>query len=156
MRLVLYQPDIPQNTGTILRLAACWGLGVDIVEPTGFAWDDRRLKRAGMDYLDQVQVQRHTSWNAYLAWRGALAPPERGRLILLTTKGAVEFHRITYAPADALILGQESGGVPEEVHLIADQRVRIPIRAGLRSLNVALAAAIVAGEAMRQGGFQLP
>ena len=147
MRLALYQPDIPQNTGAILRLAACFGLAVDVIEPCGFAFDDRRLRRAGMDYLDHVELHRHRSWEAYQAAR------KTGRLVLLTTKGAVPHTDVRFEEADSLLLGRESAGVPEDVHAAADVRIRIPMRAGLRSLNVAMAAAIVAGEAMRQLGY---
>ncbi len=156
IRFVLYQPDIPQNTGTILRLAACWGLGVDVIEPSGFVWDDRRLRRSGMDYLDRVTILRHASWEAYVEGRRISGPQAGGRLILLTTKATQPYQEFSYRPNDSLVLGQESAGVPEFVHQAADERVRIPLRPGLRSLNVALAAAIVSGEAMRQGGFQFP
>jgi tRNA (cytidine/uridine-2'-O-)-methyltransferase len=152
MRLALYQPDIPQNTGAILRLAACFGLAVDVIEPCGFALDDRRLRRAGMDYLEQVEMQRHRSWDAYRSARAGNA----GRLILLTTKGAMPHIDCRFEAADSLLLGRESAGVPDEVHAAADLRIRIPMRAGLRSLNVAMAAAIVTGEAMRQLGFPEP
>ncbi len=147
MRLALYQPDIPQNTGAILRLAACFGLAVDVIEPCGFAFDDRRMRRAGMDYLDHVEVHRHRSWEAYQAAR------KTGRLVLLTTKSAVPHTDVRFEAADSLLLGRESAGVPDDVHAAADIRIRIPMRAGLRSLNVAMAAAIVAGEAMRQLGY---
>lgn len=149
MRLALYQPDIPQNTGAILRLAACLAMPVDVIEPCGFALDDRRLRRAGMDYLDHVDLHRHRSWEAYQRARSEHA----GRLILLTTKGAMPHIACRFEPTDSLLLGRESAGVPEEVHAAADLRVRIPMQAGLRSLNVAMAAAIVAGEAMRQLGY---
>lgn len=149
MRLALYQPDIPQNTGAILRLAACFGFPVDVIEPCGFAFDDRRLRRAGMDYLDHVELHRHRSWEAYRAAGAGTT----GRLVLLTTKAAAPHTEVQYAPLDSLLLGRESAGVPAEVHAAADLRIRIPMRAGLRSLNVAMAAAIVAGEAMRQLGF---
>jgi tRNA (cytidine/uridine-2'-O-)-methyltransferase len=149
MRLALYQPDIPQNTGAILRLAACFGLPVDVIEPCGFAFDDRRLRRAGMDYLEHVELVRHRSWEAYRAARAG----QSGRLILLTTRGAVPHVDCRFEATDSLLLGRESVGVPQEVHAAADLRIRIPMRPGLRSLNVAMAAAIVAGEAMRQLGF---
>ena len=152
MRLALYQPDIPQNTGSMLRLAACFGLAVDIIEPCGFVFDDKRLRRAGMDYLDLVALHRHSSWAAYLAWRQAQAGAP-GRLILLSTSGDLPYAEATYRPADSLLVGQESAGVPAEVRAVADLAVRIPMRPGLRSLNVAMAAAIVAGEVMRQLGF---
>lgn len=145
MRLALFEPDIPQNTGALLRLGACLGVGVDVIEPCGFVWSDRHLRRAGMDYLDQVALTRHASWPRFLADR---AP---GRLILLTTApDAAALPSIRFAPTDTLLLGRESAGVPAEVHAAADLRVRIPMRPGARSLNVALAAAIVLGEALRQ------
>jgi tRNA (cytidine/uridine-2'-O-)-methyltransferase len=149
MRLALYQPDIPQNTGAILRLAACFGMPVDVIEPCGFVFDDRRLRRAGMDYLDHVDLYRHRSWEAYQAARDRWP----GRLILLSTKGAMPHVDCRFEATDSLLVGQESAGVPEDVHEAADLRVRIPMQAGLRSLNVAMAAAIVAGEAMRQLGY---
>jgi tRNA (cytidine/uridine-2'-O-)-methyltransferase len=150
MRLALYQPDIPQNTGAMLRMAACFGLDVDVILPCGFLFDDRRMRRAGMDYIDQVAIRRHLSWDAYLTVRNTEA--ETGRLILLTTKATAAYTDFTFAPGDSLLVGQESSGVPPEVAAAADARLRIPMRAGLRSLNVAMAAAIVAGEAMRQLG----
>jgi tRNA (cytidine/uridine-2'-O-)-methyltransferase len=147
MRIALYEPDIPQNTGAILRLAACLGIGVDLIEPFGFIWDDRRLKRAGLDYLDQVEIMRHRSWSAYGAAR------ESGRLVLLTTHGTLPYHRFAFAADDTLLFGRESAGVPETVHQVADARLVIPMRRGLRSINVALAAAMVLGEALRQTGL---
>jgi tRNA (cytidine/uridine-2'-O-)-methyltransferase len=147
MRLALFQPDIPQNCGTLLRLAACLGVAVDVIEPCGFPWNDRLLRRAGMDYLAEVEVARHASWEDY---RGQL----RGRLVLLTTKAAHSYSGFDFRPDDNLLAGRESAGVPPEVHEAADQLLRIPMRPGLRSINVALAAAMVLGEAMRQtGGF---
>jgi tRNA (cytidine/uridine-2'-O-)-methyltransferase len=150
MRLALYQPDIAQNTGTILRLAACLGVAVDIIGPTGFDMTDRALKRAGLDYLAHVELERHASFTAFDAARAA-----RGsRLILLTTRGDRSYTAFAYGSADTLLLGRDSAGVPSCVELVSDARVRIPIRAGLRSLNVAVAAAMVLGEALRQtGGF---
>jgi tRNA (cytidine/uridine-2'-O-)-methyltransferase len=150
MRLALYQPDIPQNTGAMLRLAACFGLAIDVIEPCGFVFDDKRLRRVGMDYLGHVEIRRHSSWAAYLAWRRAQT---EGRLILLSTGAALPYAEATYHPADSLLVGQESAGVPDDVRNAADLAVRIPMRPGLRSLNVAMAAAIVAGEAMRQTGI---
>ncbi|HKT17351.1 MAG TPA: tRNA (cytidine(34)-2'-O)-methyltransferase [Stellaceae bacterium] len=148
MRLVLFQPEIPQNTGAILRLGACLGIAVDLIEPFGFLWEDRRLKRAGMDYLDAVEHRRHASWERYCAARAG------GRLVLLTTRGTVPYHRFAFRRDDDLLFGSESRGVPETVHAAAEARVVIPLRPNLRSLNVALAAAMVLGEAMRQtGGF---
>lgn len=148
MRLALYQPDIPQNTGAILRFCACLGVAVDLIEPFGFVWDDRHLKRAGMDYLGQVALTRHRSWETFQA-----AP--RGRLILLTTQGTVPYHRFAFAADDTLLFGRESAGVPPEVHRAAATRVVVPMKQGLRSINVAITAAMVLGEALRQTG-QLP
>lgn len=148
MRLALYQPDIPQNTGTLMRLAACLGVGLDIIEPTGFLLSDRRLKRAGLDYVRSLDLARHASWEVFQNARS-----RKGRLILLTTQAPLLYHRFVFQPEDTLLVGRESAGVPEEVHAAADARVRIPLRAGMRSLNVALAAAIVLSEALRQTGL---
>jgi tRNA (cytidine/uridine-2'-O-)-methyltransferase len=152
MRLVLFEPDIPQNTGTLLRLAACWNLGVDVIFPCGFIFDDRRMKRAGMDYLDDVEVKRHASWAAYQAWRAEYAALA-GRLLLLSTKAAAPYQTFAYRADDSIMVGRESSGVPDAVHAAADHRLVIPLRPGMRSLNVALAAAIVTAEAQRQNGF---
>lgn len=146
MRLALYQPDIPQNAGAILRLAACLDLAVDIIEPCGFLWDDRRLRRAGMDYRALARVSRHASWARFQAD----GPP--GRRVLLTTAGATPFLEVAFRPDDVLLLGRESAGVPAEVHAAADVRVIIPQAPDTRSLNVVTAAAIVVAEALRQGG----
>lgn len=146
MRLALYEPDIPQNAGAILRLGACLGVGIDIIEPCGFVIDDRRLRRAGLDYLARAALTRHPSWAGYEAARGP------GRLLLLTTAGAVLYHRFAYRQDDTLLLGRESAGAPDFVHQAADARIRVPLRPGARSLNVALAAALVLGEALRQTG----
>jgi tRNA (cytidine/uridine-2'-O-)-methyltransferase len=143
MRLALFEPDIPQNCGTILRLAACLGVAVDIIEPCGFLWDDKRLRRAGMDYLAGAEIARHESWKDFEGQR-------RGRLLLLTTKGENSHLDIAFDEDDVLLLGRESAGVPDCVHKAATHRLRIPMRPGLRSLNVALAAAMVLGEALRQ------
>ena len=152
MRLVLFEPDIPQNTGTLLRLSACWNLAVDIIFPCGFIFDDRRMKRAGMDYIDAVEIQRHSSWPAYLAWR-AENPALAGRLLLLSTKAAEPYQTFAYRADDSIMVGRESSGVPDAVHAAADHRLVIPLRAGMRSLNVAIAAAVVTAEALRQTGF---
>ena len=150
MRLALYQPDIPQNTGTILRLAACLGVPVDVIGPTGFDMTDRALRRAGLDYLAHVTLARHLSFDAFDAARKAAGH----RLVLLTTAATLAHYEHAFTDADVLLLGRESAGVPEAVHRTADVRVRVPMRRGLRSLNVAVAAAIVLGEALRQtGGF---
>lgn len=144
MRLALFEPDIPQNTGTILRTAACLGVPVDLIGPAGFVLDDRRMRRAGMDYLDRVALVRHSSWPAYRDARSA------GRLVLLTTRGEARYTDFAFRPDDTILLGRESAGVPEAVHAAADARLAIPIAPGLRSLNVAVAAAMVLGEALRQ------
>jgi tRNA (cytidine/uridine-2'-O-)-methyltransferase len=150
MRIALFQPDIPQNTGTILRLCACLGVKAHLIEPAGFPISDRHFRRSGMDYLDQVTIERHASWQAFEDWRRA----EALRLILFTTKGATSYLDHAFDPRDILVFGRESAGVPPEVHAAADARLLIPLRAGLRSLNVAMAVAIAAGEALRQtGGF---
>jgi tRNA (cytidine/uridine-2'-O-)-methyltransferase len=146
MRLALFEPDIPQNAGALLRLAACLGVAADVIEPCGFLWSDRHLKRAGMDYLDHVEVARHASWTRFMAAR------QQGRLVLLTTQGPTQYHRFAFRADDILLLGRESAGVPAAVHAAADARLRVPMRQGMRSLNVALAAALVLGEALRQTG----
>lgn len=152
MRLALYQPDIPQNCGAVIRLAACLGVGLDIIEPCGFLLDDRRLRRAGLDYHELAAVTRHPSWHAFRTGRQA-APPA-GRLLLLTTAGDCPYTGFAYRVDDVLLLGRESAGVPAEVHAAADARLVIPLRPGCRSLNVAQAAAMALGEALRQtGGF---
>ena len=154
MRLALYQPDIPQNTGTILRLAACLDVPVDVIGPTGFDMTDRSLRRAGLDYLDFADITRHESFEAYIATRIDRSASNAGRLILLTSHGSSPHTGFSFEPADTLMLGRESAGVPEAVHAAADARVRVPMRAELRSLNIAVAAALVLGEALRQtGGF---
>ena len=148
MRIALYQPDIPQNTGTILRLAACLDVAVDLIEPAGFDASDRNLRRAGLDYLEHVQLVRWRSWEVFLAER----PP--GRLVLLTTAAEGSYLEFAFRVDDVLLLGRESAGAPEHVHARADARVRIPMRRDLRSLNIAVATAMVLGEGLRQvGGF---
>jgi tRNA (cytidine/uridine-2'-O-)-methyltransferase len=150
MRIALYEPDIPQNTGTILRLAACLGVEAHIVEPTGFPSSDRAFRRAGMDYLDHVALRRHVSWAAFEGWRRAGGL----RLILFTTAATVSFLDHAYRPGDILMFGRETAGVPEAVHQAADTRLLVPMRPGLRSINVAMTAAMALGEAMRQtNGF---
>jgi tRNA (cytidine/uridine-2'-O-)-methyltransferase len=152
-RLALYQPDIPQNTGTMLRLAACLGVAVDIIEPAGFDVSDRNLRRSGLDYLHHATIVRHVSWHTFESWRA----DARVRLVLATTRGAVPYVQFTYAPDDIILVGRESAGVPDEVHAAADARVLIPMQAGLRSLNVAVAAAMILGEALRQTqSFPIP
>ncbi len=146
LRIALYQPDIPGNTGTILRLAACLGLGVDIIEPAGFDISDRNLKRAGMDYLANVSLARHVNFERFEEWRR-----ESGRrLVLASTKAAEHYTDFAYRPDDILLFGRESAGVPESVHDTADARVIIAMVEGQRSINVAMSAAMIAGEALRQ------
>jgi tRNA (cytidine/uridine-2'-O-)-methyltransferase len=150
MRLALFQPDIPQNLGAALRLGACMGVPVDVVEPCGFPLSDRAMHRAAMDYAEKVEVTRHSSWSRFLE------APERaqGRLLLFTTSGAAPFHKFRYRPDDVLLFGRESAGVPPEVHQAADARLFIPLVPGARSLNLVNAAAMALGEALRQtGGF---
>lgn len=146
MRIALYQPDIPQNTGTIIRMAVCLGLSVDIIMPCGFPFSDRALRRAGMDYLDQADISKHTEWNAFEASRRASG----GRLVLLTTRAATPYTECAFRADDVLLLGRESAGVPAKVHDAADEHVLVPMAGGMRSLNVAVAAAMVVGEALRQ------
>jgi tRNA (cytidine/uridine-2'-O-)-methyltransferase len=153
MRLALYQPDIPQNTGTILRLAACLEVAVDIIGPAGFDMSDRNLRRSGLDYLAHVCLTRHLSWESYLDERKASAhATPSGRIVLLSSKAACAYTAFVFEPSDTLLLGRESAGVPDHVRDAADAAVRIPIKPPLRSLNVAVAAAMVLGEALRQTG----
>jgi tRNA (cytidine/uridine-2'-O-)-methyltransferase len=147
LRLALFEPDIPQNTGALLRLAAAFDVPVDLIEPCGFLLDDRRLKRAALDYPALLRLRRHLSWAAFLAER---ARPSR--LVLMTTKGDLALHRFGFAASDTILLGRESAGVPAAVHAAADARLVIPLRAPARSLNVALAGAIALAEALRQTG----
>jgi tRNA (cytidine/uridine-2'-O-)-methyltransferase len=146
LRIALYQPDIPGNTGTILRMAACFGIGVDVIEPAGFDVSDRALKRAGMDYLEQAALTRHANWEQFQQWRLS----EKRRLLLFSTKAAEPYTQFSFRRGDILLLGRESAGVPDEVHLGADARLIIPMVPGARSLNLALSAAIATGEALRQ------
>ena len=143
MRIALFEPDIPQNAAAIIRLAACLEIPVDIIEPCGFLFSDSGFRRAGLDYVALAEITRHESWPAFKA---ALS----GRLVLLTTKGTVAHTAFAFAPSDTLLLGRESAGVPDFVHEAADARLRIPLKPGLRSLNVAQAGAMVLGEALRQ------
>jgi len=146
MQIALFQPDIPQNTGTILRLCACLDVAAHIIEPAGFPVSDRHFRRAGMDYLDQVTITRHDSWSKFEEWRRETA----SRLVLFTTKAAGSYLDYRYDQSDILLFGRESAGVPDEVAGVADARLLIPIKPGLRSLNVAMAAAMALGEALRQ------
>jgi tRNA (cytidine/uridine-2'-O-)-methyltransferase len=147
MRIALYEPDIPQNCGALIRLGACLGVAVDIIEPCGFLFSDKRLKRAGMDYVDSADVVRHASWARFCEnhrQNGA------GRLVLLTSKGADPYTGFAFSAGDTILLGRESAGVPQAVHDAVDARLLIPMRPGMRSINVAQAAAMVVGEALRQ------
>lgn len=145
MRIALYEPDIAGNVGTILRSAACLGLGVDLIEPMGFPFGARALARSGMDYAAAAEVRRHADWEAFLT-------ATTGRIVLATTKGAVRLDAAVFEPADVLLFGSEGAGAPDHVHARADARVVIPMRPGMRSLNVAVSAGIVAAEALRQTG----
>lgn len=150
MRIALYEPDIPQNTGTILRFCACLGVEAHIIEPAGFPVTDRAFRRAGMDYIDHVALTRHDSFTAFEAWRAR----ERLVLVLLSTRAERSYLDYSFSPNQVLLFGRESAGVPESVHERADVRLRIPMQPGLRSINVAMTAALVTGEALRQtGGF---
>ncbi|WP_198585884.1 tRNA (cytidine(34)-2'-O)-methyltransferase [Pararhizobium haloflavum] len=146
MAIALYQPDIPGNTGTIIRLAACLGCSVEIIEPAGFDLTDRALKRAGMDYVERAALNRHLNFETFDAWRES----EQRRLVLLTTAADEDYADCEFRADDILLFGRESAGVPKDVHERADIRLTIPMQAGVRSLNVAMASAIVCGEAMRQ------
>ena len=151
MRLALFEPDIPQNAGTLFRLGACLGIPVDLIEPCGFVFSERRMRRAALDYLAHVDLTRHTSWNAYREWRlNADGVKDKGRLVLLTSKGDIPYTGFSFRPDDTLMVGRESAGVPESVSAAADARLRIPMAKGLRSINVAQAAAMILGEALRQ------
>jgi tRNA (cytidine/uridine-2'-O-)-methyltransferase len=147
LRIALYQPDIAGNVGAVMRTCACFGIGLDLIEPMGFQWDDKRVARAAMDYIDHVSITRHADWTAFLAQL-------RGRLVLSTTRGATALPGFAFSPGDVLLFGRESAGVPEDVHARADARVVIPMAPPLRSLNLSVSAGIVAAEALRQtGGF---
>lgn len=148
LTLAMYQPDIPQNAGTILRTCACLDIEAAIIEPAAFPASDRSFRRAGMDYLDHVRITRHDSWRAFEAWRAAAGR----RLALLTTRGDTRLWDFAFLPGDVIMVGRESAGAPDEVHAAAQARLAIPVRAGLRSLNIAVAAAMALGEATRQLG----
>jgi tRNA (cytidine/uridine-2'-O-)-methyltransferase len=148
MEIVLYEPDIPQNTGTIMRLGACLGVAVHIIEPAGFPVSDRAFRRAGLDYLDAVRIDRHVSFAAFETWRRA----ERRRLVLLTTRAGQAYPSFAFRDGDLLMVGRESSGVPDRVHAAADASLRIPMQTGQRSLNIAVALSMVLGEALRQTG----
>jgi tRNA (cytidine/uridine-2'-O-)-methyltransferase len=146
MRIALFEPDIPQNTGTILRLCACLGVEAHLIEPAGFPVSDRAFRRAGMDYLDQVAIVRHTSWSAFEQFREQAGC----KLVVFTTRASETYLDHRFNAGDVLLFGRESAGVPETVHARADARLRIPMRPGLRSINVAVACAMTLGEALRQ------
>lgn len=146
MRLALFEPEIPPNTGTMLRLCACLGVPVDVIEPCGFPFSDRALRRAGMDYMDFVELRRHIDFAAFDAWRRA----EGHRLVLVETTGTMRHVDFGFAPRDILMLGRETSGTPPEVEAACDAVVRIPMMPGARSLNVATAAAMALSEALRQ------
>lgn len=152
MRLALYQPDIPQNTGTLLRLGACLDVELDIIEPCGFVFSERALKRAGMDYLDMVKYRRHDSWNDFLQYRETHSE-EYGRLVLLTTHATDPYYKFEFAANDIILMGRESAGVPQSVHDMVDARLLIPMNENARSINVAVSAVMVIGEALRQTGL---
>jgi tRNA (cytidine/uridine-2'-O-)-methyltransferase len=146
LRLALYQPDIPQNTGTMLRMAACLGIGADIIEPAGFPVSDRDFRRAGMDYLDEISISRHISWDAFVTF----AQENGHRLVLLSTKASLSHLEFKFQAKDILIVGRESAGVPQNVHNSIASKLRVPMVETMRSLNVAISAALVCGEALRQ------
>lgn len=146
MIISLFEPDIPQNTGSIMRLCACMGVQLHVIEPCGFAFDDKKLRRVALDYCDLASVTRHASWQKFLDWRQAR------RIILLSTKAETAYTQCQFQKDDILLLGRESSGVPDAVRDAADARVKIPMQSGARSLNVALAASMVLGEALRQAG----
>ena len=149
MRVALYEPDIPQNAGAIMRTAACLGVTVDLIEPCGFLLGDRQLRRAGMDYLDKLVLNRHSSWDVF---KDARRQAAEGRLVLLTTRAELPYTDFRFMPGDVLMVGRESSGVPETVHAAVDASVVVPMTPGSRSLNVAVAVAMVLGEALRQTG----
>ncbi|WP_374764904.1 tRNA (cytidine(34)-2'-O)-methyltransferase [Yunchengibacter salinarum] len=156
MHLALYQPDQPPNTGTMLRLGACLGVAVHVIEPAGFPFSRRAVRRYGLDYVDDVDLRHHLDDAAFWRWLDGHRAATGGRLILLTTDAATGYTGLDYGPHDVLMVGRESGGVPEDVHARADARARIHMAAGARSLNVAVAAAMVLGEALRQTGKDTP
>ncbi len=146
MRIALYQPDIPQNTGNIFRLAACLGVSVDVIEPAGFFFEDKRLQRSLMDYIDHLDYKKHVDWEAFYQW----SKTNNHKLILLTTKSQKKYYDFKFNNSDILLFGRESAGVPEKIHQCVNERLLIPMQKGLRSLNVSSAASMVLGEALRQ------
>ena len=146
MRIALYQPDIPQNTGNIFRLGACLGVPVDVIEPTGFIFDDKKFKRSAMDYINHLNYKRHLDWEHFLKW----VKDNQGRLILMTTKSEKSYYNFKFQPSDILLFGRESAGVPNDVHDIADHRLTIPMKNEVRSINLSSSVALVIGEGLRQ------
>jgi len=146
MRIALYQPDIPQNAGNIFRLGACLGVAVDIIEPTGFVFDDKKFKRSAMDYIDNLDYKRHDDWDHFYKW----IQEKKFRLILMTTKSNKSLYNFEFHPSDILLFGRESAGVPENIHKIVDHRLTIPMKDGVRSINLSSSVALVLGEGLRQ------
>ena len=146
MRIALFEPEIAGNVGNVMRLGACMGVGVDLIEPLGFAWDDRRVRRSAMDYIDHVEVTRHASFEAFRKTRAGQ------RLVLFTTRAAQSSYAFAYRPDDILLFGKESAGVTDEVRAAVDASVRLPMKPEVRSLNLATSAGIALGEALRQTG----
>ena len=146
MRIALYQPDIPQNTGNIFRLGACLGVSVDIIEPTGFIFDDKKFKRSAMDYIDHIDYKRHIDWQHFYDW----VKNNEFRLILMTTKSKKSLYSFEFHPSDILLFGRESAGIPENIHNIVDHRLTIPMKDGVRSINLSSSVALVLGEGLRQ------
>ena len=146
MRIALYQPDIPQNTGNIFRLGACLGVSVDIIEPTGFIFDDKKFKRSAMDYIDYIDYKRHIDWHHFYDW----SQEKKYRLILMTTKAQQSFYEFEFHSSDILLFGRESAGVPDNIHQIVNHRLTIPMKKGVRSINLSSSVALVIGEGLRQ------
>ena len=146
MRIALYQPDIPQNTGNIFRLGACLGVSVDIIEPTGFIFDDKKFKRSAMDYINHIDYKKHIDWQQFYDW----SQEKKYRLILMTTKARQSFYEFEFHSSDILLFGRESAGVPDNIHQIVDHRLTIPMKEGVRSINLSSSVALVLGEGLRQ------
>ena len=146
MRIALYQPDIPQNTGNIFRLGACLGVSVDIIEPTGFIFDDKKFKRSAMDYIDHIDYKKHIDWQQFYDW----SQEKKYRLILMTTKARQSFYEFEFHSSDILLFGRESAGVPDNIHQIVNHRLTIPMKKGVRSINLSSSVALVLGEGLRQ------
>ena len=146
MRIALYQPDIPQNTGNIFRLGACLGVSVDIIEPTGFIFDDKKFKRSAMDYIDHIDYKKHIDWQQFYDW----SQEKKYRLILMTTKAGQSFYEFEFHSSDILLFGRESAGVPDNIHQIVNHRLTIPMKKGVRSINLSSSVALVLGEGLRQ------